>query len=170
MDEHEGTEEEKPDARRPEYVLYVAVGDLPPAEATAYINKMREAMAPAFGGRSVYIPIRKGDSRIELLQPTSIQKRAWDLYVGTLTKYGDLLSLAKEPETSYYEDPNNISTSNSSPIRKKLAELSFAAAKDFAEVEAKEMKFLSKPCIACGGTGEIEGMRASELDEEEDEE
>lgn len=174
MDEMGETEDEdtKPPTRmRPEYVFYIGVGDLPPKEAAAFVNKMREVMAPLFRGRSVFIPIRKGDSRVELLQPTSLQKRAWDLYIGTITKYGDLLSMARgEVGDQTYRDPSYISVTDSSPIRKKLAELSFAAAKDFAEIEGMEMKLISKPCPECGGTGEMEGMAAEDVDPEDEQE
>ena len=161
------TEKEERPVGRPEYVVYLGVGDLPPREAMEYVKQYREKLAPLFGGRSVYIPVRgKSDSRIELLQPTPLQKRAWDLYVGTLTKYGDLLSLARgEIGDQTYRDLNYASVTESSPIRKKLAQLAFAAAKDFSEIEAQEMKMISKPCPECGGLGEIEGLSASAVEE-----
>lgn len=125
-----------------QYAVYLGVGDLPPNEALEYVKQYKKRLAPLFGGKSVYIPIRSSDSRVELLQPTSLQRRAWEFYVASLAGRtplpSDQIELAKE---------------------------AFQAVRSFMEVEAQEMKMISKPCPECGGTGEMEGLAASDIEE-----
>jgi hypothetical protein len=136
-------EEGKEPKGAPEYAIYLGVGDLPPNEAIEYVKEYKKRLAPLFGGRSVYIPVRgKNDSRIELLQPTSTQKRAWEFFIAALAGKSFL--------------PEELAD---------IARGAFQAARSFAEVEAQEMKMISKPCPECGGTGEMEGMAASEIEE-----
>ncbi len=146
----EEVEARKPDEEEEEqprgtlqYAVYLGVGDLPPNEAVEFVKEYKKKLAPMFGGRSVYIPVRgHTDSRVELLQPTSLQKRAWEFYVATLAGRAPLPSDQIE-----------------------LAREAFQAVRSFMEVEAQEMKMISKPCPECGGTGEMEGLAASEIEE-----
>lgn len=134
-------EEEQPKGPL-QYAVYLGVGDLPPKEAMEYVKRYKKTLAPLFGGKSVYIPVRGSDSRVELLQPTSLQQRAWDYYIASLA--------GKTPFPG---------------SQTELAKEAFQAVRSFMEVESQEMKMISKPCPECGGTGEMEGLAASDIEE-----
>ena len=132
-------------SKKAEYVFYIGVGDLPPVEAKAHLDKVRDTMKDVMGvGRSLFIPVRGSDSRVELLTPTSRQQRAWELYMTLLGNE------AEEPVPS--------------KARQIIARYAFEATRDFEAVEAQELLMDAKPCPECGGTGEMEGLRGSELD------
>jgi hypothetical protein len=53
------------------YLFYVNVGDLPPLEATSYLNKVKEQVRlEGFlpEGRTLFLPTRHNDSRIETIE------------------------------------------------------------------------------------------------------
>jgi len=66
----------------PKYAFYVAVGDLPPAEARAHLNDVRKQWTKTLGKKnSFFIPVRGSDSRVEVLVPSNTSDRGWDLFV-----------------------------------------------------------------------------------------
>lgn len=136
------TDQEKP-VKNPHYAIYLGVGDLPPREAKAYLRQQREVLAPVFGGKCLFVPVRGADSRIEVLKPNTLQERAWDFFMHSLA--GKITAVPSD--------------------QLELAKEAFQAARAFAEVEAQEMRMISKPCPECGGTGEMEGLAASDIEE-----
>ena len=101
-----------------EYVIYVGIGDLPPQEAMAYLNRVREQFQLT---NAVYLPSRKDGTRIEKFDDseTTSQERAWDLF-----KYALPLDYEERAAIGEFEDVD--------PCLKNMEPEKFAEVADWA--------------------------------------